>query len=59
MRDIVPLDTALPARIQAIDDEHAAQGLRSLGVAWKPAPSSERIQTPTMPASSSSVPAKL
>ena len=40
---IVPLEDALRARLLALHDSRAAQGMRLLGVAWKPAPGVERI----------------
>ncbi|MBT2188353.1 magnesium-translocating P-type ATPase [Sphingobium nicotianae] len=40
---LVPLDDGLRARLAALRDERAAQGLRLLGVAWKPAPGISRI----------------
>jgi Mg2+-importing ATPase len=42
---LVPLDAGLRARLQALHDEHAARGLRLLGVAWKPADGRTRIET--------------
>ncbi|WP_029351007.1 magnesium-translocating P-type ATPase [Bosea sp. 117] len=42
---IVPLDTALRARIAAQHDGFAARGLRLLGVAWKEAAGRTRIAT--------------
>lgn len=43
--EIVPLDEALRARIQALHDSHATEGLRMLGVAWKKASGRTRIDT--------------
>ncbi|WP_336966112.1 magnesium-translocating P-type ATPase [Sphingobium aquiterrae] len=40
---LVPLDAALRVRIGALQDASAAQGLRLLGVAWKPQPGITRI----------------
>jgi Mg2+-importing ATPase len=40
---IVPLDDGLRAKLVALHDDRAAQGLRLLGVAWKPADGQERI----------------
>lgn len=40
---IVPLDEPLRARLVALRDDRAAQGLRTLAVAWKPAAGQERI----------------
>ncbi|CAN5410195.1 magnesium-translocating P-type ATPase [soil metagenome] len=42
---IVPLDEALRARLGALHDDRAAQGLRLLALAWKPAAGQERIGT--------------
>ena len=40
---IAPLDDGLRRRLQALLDERSAQGMRSLGVAWRPAAGAERI----------------
>jgi Mg2+-importing ATPase len=40
---LVPLDDALRARLGALHDDRAAQGLRLLGLAWKPAGEQEKI----------------
>lgn len=40
---LIPLDDALRARLVAMHDDRAAQGLRLLGLAWKPAIGQERI----------------
>ncbi|MFT3968490.1 MAG: HAD-IC family P-type ATPase, partial [Sphingobium sp.] len=40
---LVAIDAALRARLTALHDERAAQGLRLLGVAWKPAQGQRRI----------------
>lgn len=40
---LLPLDDALRARLQALHDDRAAQGLRLLGIAWKPAAGRETI----------------
>ncbi|WP_287003604.1 magnesium-translocating P-type ATPase [Sphingobium sp.] len=40
---LVTIDEALRSRLIALHDERAAQGLRLLGIAWKPAPDQERI----------------
>jgi Mg2+-importing ATPase len=40
---LVPLDDALRARLCALRDDRAAQGLRLLAIAWKPAAGQERI----------------
>lgn len=40
---IVPLDDALRGRLQGLLDDRAAQGLRSLALAWKPAVGQDRI----------------
>jgi Mg2+-importing ATPase len=42
---LVPLDEALRGRIMALHDGFADQGLRTLGVAWKPAPGRTSIDT--------------
>jgi Mg2+-importing ATPase len=42
---IAPLDLMLRDQAKALHDSHAAQGLRMLGVAWKPAAGRERIET--------------
>lgn len=42
---IVPLDEGLRGQIRALHDRHATQGLRLLGVAWKPAQGRARIDT--------------
>jgi Mg2+-importing ATPase len=42
---IVPLDAALRARLVALHDDRAAQGLRLLALAWKPAAGQARIGT--------------
>lgn len=42
---IVPLDDTLRARLRALHDDRAAQGLRLLALAWKPAAGQERIGT--------------
>ncbi|EXS70501.1 MULTISPECIES: magnesium-translocating P-type ATPase [unclassified Sphingobium] len=41
--EFVPLDDALRARLCALRDDRAAQGLRLLAIAWKPAAGQERI----------------
>lgn len=41
---LVPLDEPLRARLRALHDERAAQGLRLLAVAWKPAAGREKIE---------------
>ncbi|ETI64540.1 cation-transporting ATPase [Sphingobium sp. C100] len=41
--DLVAIDEGLRARLIQLHDERAAQGLRLLGIAWKPAPDQERI----------------
>lgn len=40
---LVAIDEAQRARLTQLHDERAAQGLRLLGIAWKPAPAQERI----------------
>lgn len=40
---LVPLDAALRTRLAAMQRDQAAQGLRALGVAWKPADGRDRI----------------
>ncbi|WP_051124819.1 magnesium-translocating P-type ATPase [Sphingomonas sp. PAMC 26605] len=40
---LVPLDAVLRTRLAAMQRDQATQGLRALGVAWKPAPGQERI----------------
>ena len=40
---LVPLDDALRTRLMALHDDRAAQGLRLLGLAWKPASGQEKI----------------
>lgn len=40
---LVPLDATLRTRLAAMQADQATQGLRALGVAWKPAPGQERI----------------
>jgi Mg2+-importing ATPase len=40
---IISLDDVLRAKLVALHDDRAAQGLRLLGVAWKPASGQERI----------------
>lgn len=42
---IVALDAALRESLQKQHDDHAAQGLRLLGIAWKAAPCRARIET--------------
>lgn len=40
---LIAIDAGLRARLSALHDERAAQGLRLLGVAWKPAPDQQSI----------------
>jgi Mg2+-importing ATPase len=40
---LVPLDDALRTRLMGLHDDRAAQGLRLLGLAWKPASGQEKI----------------
>jgi Mg2+-importing ATPase len=40
---IIELGDGLRRQLQALLDERSAQGMRSLGVAWRPAPGAERI----------------
>lgn len=42
---ILPLDRALKMRLMKLHDDHAGQGLRLLGIAWKSAAGRERIET--------------
>ncbi|MHA3790613.1 magnesium-translocating P-type ATPase [Sphingomonas sp. YL-JM2C] len=42
--DLVAIDEALRSRLIALHDERAAQGLRLLGIAWKPAPDRQCIR---------------
>ncbi len=42
---IIPLDDNLRAQLVSLHDAHAAQGLRLLGLAWKPAEGLARIGT--------------
>lgn len=42
---ILPLNAALKTRFMGLHDDHAGQGLRLLGIAWKAAESRERIET--------------
>lgn len=42
---LVALDASLRARLGQMEHDQAAQGLRALGVAWKPAPGRDRIVT--------------
>lgn len=42
---LVPMDAARRDALRALHDERAAQGLRLLGVAWKPTMARERIET--------------
>ncbi|WP_255326447.1 magnesium-translocating P-type ATPase [Sphingobium sp. EM0848] len=41
----VLMDAALQASLRTMHDHHAAQGLRLLGIAWKPASGRTRIET--------------
>lgn len=42
---IVGLDDSLRTRLQAMQERHAGEGLRLLGIAWKPAAGRTRIET--------------